>query len=167
MAFKNLNAEDMQNVKSSLNSENLGNTSDVEERWALKAFEHSSVYFKLITSVDPCLLRLTKIDEEIYIKFRATFPDMKVDVVNENDMKSDKSKEVWRVFIESFKGKVQDYNLGTLLRLDCKEGYTEENTTLSVRVQFLAIEIARNREKLNDCLRYTHGKLKDSEPSSS
>ena len=36
-----------------------------------------------------------------------------------------------------------------------------------VRTQFLAIEIARNREKYNDSLRYTHGKLKDSAPQAS
>ena len=46
---------------------------------------------------------------------------------------------------------VEEYNFGTLLRLDCKEGYSEANTTLVPRVQFLAIEIARNRQGLNMC----------------
>ncbi|KAL8570354.1 hypothetical protein ACOMHN_035772 [Nucella lapillus] len=157
----------MHNVKSSLTSENLGNSADVEHKWALKAFEHADVYFKLICSVDPGLLRLTRVDEDIYTTFRATFPDMKVDIVCEDDMKSVKSKEVWRDYIEDFKDRVQDYNLGTLLRISSQEGYTEENTTLCVRIQFLAIEIARNKEKHNGRIRYTHGKLKDSESSTS
>ena len=35
----------------------------------------------------------------------------------------------WRKFIEPFKEQVEDYNFGTLLRLDCKDRYTEENST--------------------------------------
>ena len=35
----------------------------------------------------------------------------------------------WRAFIEQFKDKVEDYNYGTLLRLDCNKGYTQENST--------------------------------------
>ena len=44
--------------------------------------------------MDPSLLRLTKVDDEIYTKFRETFPDMKVDVINEDEMKAASSKEV-------------------------------------------------------------------------
>ena len=50
-----------------------------------------------------------------------------------------------------FEYHVEDYNFGTLLRLDCKDGYSEANTTLVPRVQFLAIEVARNRQGLNMC----------------
>ncbi|NXA56829.1 PBDC1 protein, partial [Nothocercus julius] len=55
-----------------------------------------------------------------------------------------------RPFCLRFQGLVEDFNLGTLLRLDCREGYTEENTILATRIQFFAIEIARNREGCND-----------------
>lgn len=73
---------------------------------------------------------------------------------------------------------MEDFNLGTLLRLDCRRGYSEENSVLgerragrraagwggggpvtapprlpllsaAPRIQFLAIEIARNREGCN------------------
>jgi hypothetical protein len=37
-------------------------------------------------------------------------------------------KQSWREFIEQFKDKVEDYNYGTLLRVDSKDGYTQENT---------------------------------------
>jgi len=48
-----------------------------------------------------------------------------------------------------FDGIVEDFNYGTLLRLDCSQGYTEENTIFAPRIQFFAIEIARNREGYN------------------
>ena len=48
-----------------------------------------------------------------------------------------------------FEHHVEDFNFGTLLRLDCSKGYSETNTTLVPRVQFLAIEVARNRQGLN------------------
>ncbi|XP_035872385.1 protein PBDC1 isoform X2 [Phyllostomus discolor] len=55
----------------------------------------------------------------------------------------------WRPFCLKFDGVIEDFNYGTLLRLDCSQGYTEENTIFAPRIQFLAIEIARNREGHN------------------
>lgn len=46
-----------------------------------------------------------------------------------------------------------DYSYGTLLRSDAAKDYAEENTILVTRIQFYAIEIARNREGVNDILR--------------
>lgn len=34
----------------------------------------------------------------------------------------------WRPFCNQFDGVVEDFNYGTLLRLDCERDYTEENT---------------------------------------
>jgi len=48
-----------------------------------------------------------------------------------------------------YEGKIEDYNFGTLLRIDCSKGYDEENTILVTRIQFYAVEIARNRRGLN------------------
>ena len=48
---------------------------------------------------------------------------------------------------------LEDYSLGSLLRLDSSKDYSEENTCISVKIQFLAIEIARNRGGFNDDLR--------------
>uniref|UniRef100_A0A3Q2DSK2 Polysaccharide biosynthesis domain-containing protein n=1 Tax=Cyprinodon variegatus TaxID=28743 RepID=A0A3Q2DSK2_CYPVA len=56
----------------------------------------------------------------------------------------------WRAFCNQFEGIVEDFNYGTLLRLDCEKDYSEENTIFATRVQFFAVEIARNREGCND-----------------
>lgn len=39
------------------------------------------------------------------------------------------------------------------MRLDCSKDYSEANTIIVPRVQFLAIELARNREGLNGTIR--------------
>ncbi|NXL87960.1 PBDC1 protein, partial [Alectura lathami] len=82
----------------------------------------------LISSVDPKLLTLTKADEQIYGEFRAAFGQLRVDVLDPEELKSEAAKEKWRPFCLRFEGVVEDFNYGTLLRLDCSKGYTEENT---------------------------------------
>lgn len=44
--------------------------------------------------MDTKFLRLTQIDDEIYRHFREQFPDMKVDIVSEDEIKSPSQKEV-------------------------------------------------------------------------
>lgn len=90
-----------------------------------------------------------RIDEQIYAHFRETFPDLKVDRLVEDEFKSEEGKAKWRGFVMQYEKKVQDYNFGTLLRLNAHEGYTEANTMFVTRMQFYCIEIARNREGLN------------------
>ncbi|KAI0213936.1 Protein PBDC1 [Lamellibrachia satsuma] len=127
-------------------AENLGNDPNIEMHWAMKAYQHAETYFSLITSVDTRELRLTKIDNELYEKFRKEFPDMDVSVINENELKSPEGKKEWHKFLMQFEGKVVEWNMGTLLRLNCKAGISDENTILVPKMQFLAIEVARNRE---------------------
>lgn len=76
-------------------------------------------------------------------------------------MKSVEGKSKWRPFCEQFKDIVEDFSMGTLLRSDCIEEYTEKNSILSTRIQFYAIELARNREGHNDGIRekFTQKKL--------
>ncbi|XP_046565697.1 protein PBDC1-like [Haliotis rubra] len=152
----------MQSAASALKSkaEDYVNQPDVELQWAVKAYAHAETYFNLITSVDPSILKLTREDDEIYSKFRQEFPDFKVDVLTEDELKSEKAKEKWRPFCESFKGQTEDYNYGTLVRLDSAKDYSEENSILGLRIQFLAIEIARDREGHNSQLRFTYNKKK-------
>ncbi|XP_070408254.1 protein PBDC1 isoform X2 [Nothobranchius furzeri] len=104
----------------------------------------------LISSVDPKFLKLTKLDDNIYSSFRETFKELDVKQLKEDDLKSEQAKERWRLFCNQFEGLVEDFNYGTLLRLDCEKDYSEENTIFATRVQFFAIEIARNREGYND-----------------
>ncbi|XP_041280648.1 protein PBDC1 isoform X1 [Onychostruthus taczanowskii] len=122
----------------------------VELAWAMKAHQHAQVYFNLISSVEPKFLKLTKVDERIYEEFRGAFRDLRVDVLDPEELKSEAAKAKWRPFCLAFEGVVEDFNFGTLLRLDCRGEYSEENTIFATRIQFLAIEIARNREGCND-----------------
>jgi Polysaccharide biosynthesis len=48
---------------------------------------------------------------------------------------------------------LDDYSFGTLLRAKSTEEFSPENAIFVVRIQFLAIEIARNKEGLNDSIR--------------
>ncbi|KAM6144049.1 protein PBDC1-like [Erethizon dorsatum] len=133
----------------SLPAESYGNDPDIEMAWAVRAMQHAEVYYKLISSVDPQFLKLTKVDDQIYSEFREHFEKLKIDVLDPEELKSELAKEKWRPFCLKFGGIVEDYNFGTLLRLDCSQGYTEENTIFAPRIQFFAIEIARNREGYN------------------
>ncbi|BFZ01775.1 hypothetical protein BsWGS_04814 [Bradybaena similaris] len=155
MAFSmsDLNASELHQIGAALTRpDDLGNTADVELSWAMKAMDHATVHYNLISSVDASNLRLTQIDDQIYQRFREEFPDLNIRDLREDDLKMPEAKQKWRTFCESFKGEIEDYNLGTLLRLNCAGDYTPENTTLSVRTQFLAIEIARNKEGHNCCV---------------
>lgn len=133
----------------SLPAESYGNDPDIEMAWAMRAMQHAEVYYKLISSVDPQFLKLTKVDDQIYSEFRQNFEKLRVDVLDPEELKSVSAKEKWRPFCLKFDGVIEDFNYGTLLRLDCSQGYTEENTIFAPRIQFLAIEIARNREGHN------------------
>ncbi|XP_039729249.1 protein PBDC1 [Pteropus medius] len=133
----------------SLPAESYGNDPDIEMAWAMRAMQHAEVYYKLISSVDPQFLKLTKVDDQIYSEFRKNFENLKIDVLDPEELKSVSAKEKWRPFCLQFDGVIEDFNYGTLLRLDCSQGYTEENTIFAPRIQFFAIEIARNREGYN------------------
>ncbi|XP_068030507.1 protein PBDC1 [Anomalospiza imberbis] len=124
----------------------------------MKAHQHAEVYFNLISSVDPKFLKLTPLDERIYAEFRAAFPELRLERLRPEELKSEAAKEKWRPFCLSFEGVVEDFNFGTLLRLDARGAYTEENTILATRIQFLAIEIARNREGCNE---HVHRRARD------
>lgn len=125
----------------------------LEELWANKAFEHAELHFNLLCSVDPRLLKLLgPYDDIIYKAFREEFPDLKIDVLNEDDLKSGSEKLKWRNFIEKF-NKIDEFSFGTLLRADASKEFSPENSIFVVRVQFLAIEIARNLEGFNDSIR--------------
>nr|XP_031302147.1 protein PBDC1 isoform X3 [Camelus dromedarius] len=130
--------------------------------WAMRAMQHAEVYYRLISSVDPQLLKLTKVDDQIYSEFRENFEKLRIDVLDPEELKSESAKEKWRPFCLKFDGIVEDFNYGTLLRLNCSQGYTEENTIFAPRIQFFAIEIARNREGYNKAV-YTSVQDKEEE----
>lgn len=127
------------------------NHPDIEKQWAVKAMTHAEAYFKLISSYQGSKLKLTKFDDEIYEDFRKEWPSMDVSKLNElEDFKTEKSKAQWRDWIKKYEEKVKDFNFGTILRVDSSEDYGPENAFFVTRTQFYAIEIARNKEGLND-----------------
>ncbi|KAJ7178138.1 DUF757-domain-containing protein [Mycena filopes] len=132
------------------------NLMEIEKQFAVKAVEQAQTYWNLIEKVQPRELKLTKLDDEIYEHTLATFPELaendhaKLLKLDEEAMKSAEGKERWRVFIESYKKKVKDYNFGSLIRTDARQEYGENNTIFVTRMQFYAIEIARNKLGLND-----------------
>ena len=111
-------------------------------------------YWSILEKMPGSKLRLTRMDDEILEHLRADFPDFDpAATIDEDEMKSPVGKERWREFVRVYeKGekKVEDYNFGTMLRKSAKTEYGEKETMLALRIQFYAIEIARNRAGLND-----------------
>lgn len=48
----------------------------------------------MLCSVDPQGLRLTRHDDKIYDTFRKQFPDLKLDLLSEDELKSEDGKKV-------------------------------------------------------------------------
>lgn len=94
---------------------------------------------------------MTPYEDQIYKIFRQDFPDLKIDVLTDDDLKSPEAKLAWRQFAQKF-DKLENYSFGTLMRAESSKQFSPENALLVVRIQFLAIESARNREGLNDII---------------
>ncbi|KAL5470705.1 hypothetical protein EMCRGX_G028710, partial [Ephydatia muelleri] len=139
----------------STRAEDYGNAPDVEFLWAVKAMKYAETHFKLLQTNDCTSLRLTRQDDELFEEFEKAFKDLKIDVINTEDIKCEGAKEAWRDFCNKFEDKVKSFNFGTLLRMDSSKDYSAENTVLVPRAQFLAIEVARNKKGLN-LVHYTH-----------
>ncbi|GME87870.1 hypothetical protein B5S28_g1294 [[Candida] boidinii] len=133
--------------------ETADNMEEIEMQFAVKAVQQSETYWNLLSSIPGSKLKLTKYDDLIYEKFIQHFPEYKnpenVRVLVEDDMKTKDAKERWREFIHHFEY-IEDFNFGTLLRLSSDGEYDQAGTMFAVRIQFYAIEIVRNKHKLND-----------------
>lgn len=60
----------------------------------MSSFTDGFISLQLISSVDPKFLKLTKSDEQIYTKFREEFPDLSIQVLDPELLKSADAKEV-------------------------------------------------------------------------
>ncbi|KAJ2077078.1 hypothetical protein H4R24_005340 [Coemansia sp. RSA 988] len=130
-------------------AEETGNMAEMEMQWAVKAMHHAETYMKLLRSVGPGKFRLCPIEDELYKDFRKNFPTLNIAHLDADDFKTEASKAKWREFINKYENRITDFNFGSLVRIDCKGDYTEENSMFAMRTQFLCIEIARNKEGLN------------------
>lgn len=131
--------------------ETADNYEDMEKQFAVKAVQQMTVYWGILGKIRGSELRLTRIDDEIHDHFKKDFPDFDpATPIDEDQMKSKDGKEKWRNFINQYEKKIDDFNFGTMLRKDPKTEYSEQGTIFALRMQFYAIEIARNRAGLND-----------------
>lgn len=137
-----------------INAEHADNFEDMEKQFAVKAVQHMTVYWSILEKLPGSKLRLTRLDDQILEHLHEDFPDFDpAKPLDEDEMKSKNGKEKWRNFVNVYeKGeyKIEDFNFGTMLRKDPKTEYGEKETIFAVRMQFYAIEIARNRAGLND-----------------
>jgi hypothetical protein len=134
-----------------IDAENADNFEDIEKQFAVKVVQHMETYWNILEKLPGSMLRLTKMDDDIYQHFKTEFPELDVSkTIDEDEMKSKTGKERWRKFIAEYENKVEDYNFGTMLRANPKSEYGEKDTIFAVRMQFYAIEIARNKQGLND-----------------
>ncbi|EMR08624.1 hypothetical protein PNEG_03101 [Pneumocystis murina B123] len=138
----------------------IENVEDIEKQFAVKAVEHAQVYWKLLTRTKGSTLRLTRVDHEIYNHFIREFQEYaskeSVSLIDENKIKSSENKARWRKFMMIYENKIEDYNFGTLLRIDSHGEYEEKTTIFVPRIQFYAFEIARNQHGLNDWIYETY-----------
>ncbi|KAK5657431.1 hypothetical protein OQA88_3003 [Cercophora sp. LCS_1] len=133
------------------NAEEADNLEDIEKQFAVKVVQHMQTYWSILEKVKGSSLRLTKFDDEIYEHLKKDFPDFDpAETIDEDAMKSKAGKERWRNFMMAYEKKVDDYNFGTMLRSNPKWEYGEKETIFVPRMQFYAVEIARNRLGLND-----------------
>lgn len=117
-------------------------------------------------------------DNDILEHLKTDFPEFDASVtINEDELKSKANKERWRKFMMAYEKKIDDYNFGTMLRTNPKFEYDQDTTIFGMitfgislwvgkestwtdnasfpsllvpRMQFYAVEIARNRAGLND-----------------
>jgi hypothetical protein len=134
-------------------------------------------YWAILEKVRGSALRLTKMDDDIYQHLKTDFPEFDpAAIIDEDEMKSKTGKERWRKFLMVYEKKIDDYNFGTMLRANAKSEYDQEGTIFGQikklpsrnvtsanqctvpRMQFYAIEIARNRSGLNDWIYENHQK---------
>lgn len=146
-------------VPENFNPDGADNLEDIEKQFAVKAVQHMSTYWSLLEKVRGSSLKLTKIDDEIYEHLKRDFPDFDpASTINEDEMKSKDGKERWRKFLMAYEKRVDDYSFGTIVRSNPKWEYGNEETIFVPRMQFYAIEIARNKTGLNDWIYENHQK---------
>ncbi|KAF8439187.1 putative polysaccharide biosynthesis protein, partial [Terfezia claveryi] len=146
----------VQRVPANFDPKKAQNHQDIERQFAVKAVLHAQTYWNILEKVKGSDLRLTRLDQEIYEHFQQDFPEIDVSkVIDEDAMKNKAGKERWRTFMQAYEKRVEDFNFGTLMRNDPKAEYTETTTIFVQRMQFYAIEIARNKLGLNDWIKET------------
>lgn len=138
-----------------MDSLEVENSGEIEMNGVMYAVEYMGDHWKMLTGASSArelvLSGDAAEDERLYREFRAAFGAMDVRLTKSSMLKDPRSQETWRAFMMAQDGRMEEFNMISLLRIDAALGYDDDNTLLVPRVQFLAIEIARNREGVNDC----------------
>ncbi|ERT00504.1 uncharacterized protein SPSK_09811 [Sporothrix schenckii 1099-18] len=143
--------QQVQQVPAGFDAENADNFEDIEKQFAVKAVQHMETYWAILERVRGSTLRLTKLDDDILEHLQKDFPEFDpAATIDEDEMKSKTGKERWRNFMMAYEKKVDDYNFGTMMRIAPNVEYGRDEVIFVPRMQFYAVEIARNRKGLND-----------------
>ncbi|UYV64814.1 hypothetical protein LAZ67_3002058, partial [Cordylochernes scorpioides] len=94
----------------------------------------NNVCKQLLAREDLSAVRFTPQDDDIYSEFRKQFPNLNVTAITEEELKSAEAKKRWREFCEGF-SQVEDFNFGTMLRLDSLKEYSEDNSIFGLMRQ--------------------------------
>ena len=141
----------------------MTNDPKIEEQGIIEAMERADDHWALLLSKpthrDTALTETIEKDRKIYntflSEFGTTYKEWIADA-SEDAIKNPLQKERWRYFLLAVSQQIGDQdgehltNDLTLLRQNCRKGYTRENTFIVPYAQFLCLEIARNLEGLND-----------------
>ncbi|KAI1810787.1 putative polysaccharide biosynthesis protein [Poronia punctata] len=138
-------------IPAGFDAEKADNLEDIEKQFAVKAVQHLETYWAILQKVKGSSLRLTQMDDDILEHLKTEFPEFDPsETIDEDKLKSKTGKERWRKFMMAYEKKIKDYNFGTMLRTHPKFEYDQDTTIFVPRMQFYAVEIARNRAGLND-----------------
>eukprot|EP01105_Mastigella_eilhardi_P016063 TRINITY_DN3680_c0_g1_i9.p2 TRINITY_DN3680_c0_g1~~TRINITY_DN3680_c0_g1_i9.p2 ORF type:complete len:221 (-),score=67.83 TRINITY_DN3680_c0_g1_i9:1235-1876(-) len=133
------------------------NLEGLEASWAKRALLFAESHMAFLASAPRnARVALTAMDDDLYTELLTQIPEAATwakGVVTEELLKNPAAKQKWHAFCTHFENLVEDYNMATLLRVDPALDYTPENTFVTPRVQFLALEILRNRAGHNDAVR--------------
>ncbi|KAF8752181.1 hypothetical protein RHS01_07875 [Rhizoctonia solani] len=129
-------------MSTKFDAEKAENLEEIEKQFAVKAVGHAQTYWQLLEAVPPVALKLTKMDDEIYNDFIEQFPEYKqdpskIEIIDEDELKSKDNKPRWHKFMTAYDKKIQDYTFGSLLRRNAKDDYTEQNTMFVPRMQLV------------------------------
>lgn len=92
-------------------------------------------YWSILEKIKGSSLRLTKMDDDIYNHLKEAFPKFDpAATIDENDMKGTTGKKLWRDFMMKYEKKIDDYNFGTMVRINPNVEYEEKTTIFGMTV---------------------------------
>ncbi|KAI9680303.1 MAG: hypothetical protein M1829_001189 [Trizodia sp. TS-e1964] len=120
-------------MATTIRAEDTENLEEIEMQFAVKAVEHMSVYWRILGTVRGSELRLTRLDSEILEHLKKDFPDFDAAAsIDEDEMKSKSGKGKWRAFMMAYEDKVDEFNFGTLLRINARDEPGEKTTIFGI-----------------------------------